>query len=363
MALGARVENTRKTLYLHIGHFKTGTTALQVLLYENRSVLARYGIDYLEHGCNLAKHSDYAFPILKAAQVDTLMHGYKCRTEPGKLWSGLFQAVRSSPHHTCLVSSEEFIRIGAYPAAIEQLRKLAELAGEDIDIRVIAYLRPPDSHLRSWYNQLVKMKVPVPAFNEAVIRVIEPIHYDYGLALRPWIDIFGKQAVTVRVYDPAMRQGDALFRDFLSIFNITLRKWRFKLPVKDPNPKLDDSVLELLRMMRSAGFSEPMITRAQKRAEKYLQAESESQALKAEQFVEISQRAAEGVDALKQFEISDRDISLLQANLPVPQRPEEDRFLRQIGLLVSEMQHMHARLMRSDRELNARMDALEKRIK
>ena len=86
----------KKTLFLHIGHFKTGTTALQVFLSNNQAFLARNDLFYAETRRHLSKHSDFAFSLLHATGVKTLMHGYDKPEEPEDLWQTLFDEVRRS---------------------------------------------------------------------------------------------------------------------------------------------------------------------------------------------------------------------------------------------------------------------------
>ena len=113
--------------------------------------------------------------------------------------------------------------------------------------------------MRSCYNQLVKMNTAPSDFNTAVCRQMEPVHYDYALALRPWIEIFGKAALTVRPYLEDFRQDGGLYRDFLSVFGIDFdrppRGGGWRLPADDVNPRLDDWILDLNRVLQAAGLS------------------------------------------------------------------------------------------------------------
>ena len=103
----------QKTLYIHIGHYKTGTTALQVFASRRQAMLAEtHGLDYPSVRIHNAKHSGYAFALYKAAGVETLMHGYSDPTPPEPIWAELFDHVRASPHAKTVISSEEFMRVG-----------------------------------------------------------------------------------------------------------------------------------------------------------------------------------------------------------------------------------------------------------
>lgn len=349
----------KKTLYLHIGHYKTGTTALQVMLEESRARLRQAGLDYLEFGCLFSKHSDFAFSLLHEAGVTKLMHGYSKSTAPDEFWLGLFDAVRQSSRDTCLISTEEFMRIGSYPDAIKGLERVARLAGEDIDIRVIAYLRAPDAHLRSWYNQLVKMRVPVPGYNRTICDVVEPIHYDYAMALRPWIDIFGPEALILRPYEAEMRQGNTLYADFLSIFDIKADRVKLSLPTEDLNPRLDEDVLELTRLMQNAEFPEHTVAWARERASAYLRTE-ENTFHTHQDFASLIRRAEAGLAILAEVPDNRVDLDHFRDSLPQPQPLYGDALEKLLGLIVREMRHQQHRLTKAESELRERIEALEK---
>lgn len=354
-----------KKLYLHIGHYKTGTTALQALLSDNGAVLARCGLDYLDHGRSHSKHSRFAFSLLHAEGVrDRLMHGYGDPTPPEALWAGLFDAVRASRRPACLISSEEFMRIGAHPRAAARLARVAALAG-DIEIRVIVYLRAPDSHLRSWYNQLVKMGVPVPPFNRAVCEVIEPVHYDYALALKPWIDIFGADAVTIRPFPEAGTgaKDTALYADFLSIFGIGLDRIGLALPPGNINARLDPDKLEFVRLMQNADMPAMVVSWAQKRAEDYLDREAGPGRGEKVDFATVTRRAREALEALETLAGNDGvTLALFGDRLPAPDPEEDPDIARLAGFLLSELRHMQRLMHKNDADLRARLEALEKRI-
>lgn len=352
----------RKTLYIHIGHFKTGTTALQTFLACNPKFLARNGLDYAPVSLKHAKHSRLAFSIYRAAGVETLMHGYANTTPPEELWAELFDYVRASPQPRVIVSTEEFMRMGTFPEAAAQLPALAEL-GYDIDIRIIAYLRAPDAHLRSWYNQLVKMKVKVPDFNLALRHVIEPVHYDYALALRPWVETFGAEAVTVRPYDKASREGNALFADFLSIFGVSLpEKWIY-LPKKDPNPRLDDRTLEIVRLMQNAGLPKEAVRWTEKRAVRALESARggmpEDAAGEGPGFDEIRQRIREGLSGLEDLPGNGVDCATFAGRLPKPEPESLVEARQMIGVLLNEIYQLRKRVNGTLPDILKRLEALE----
>ena len=344
-----------KTLHLHIGHFKTGTTALQVFLARNPRLLERHDLEYAAPFIHNAKHSGLAFPIYHAAGVTTLMHGYKANDTPEERWHALFDAVRKSQRSGVIVSSEEFMRLGGIPAACDKLPRLAALA-PDIRVRVIAYLRAPDAHLRSWYNQLVKMRVKVPDFNTAVRDVIEPVHTDYALALRPWIETFGTDNVIVRPYADSFRSGTGLYADFLSLFGVTLPDaGKLSLPDGDPNPRLDERTLEIVRLLQNAGAAPKLVKQLQQRAMAHFEVEGIPEIA----FDEVRARIGDGLRELVALPHNGVDIDAFAAQLPRPEDPERIEQARMTGFLLSEINLLRARFNKAEPEINARLDALE----
>lgn len=344
-----------KTLHLHIGHFKTGTTALQIFLARNPRLLKRHDLEYAEPFRHNAKHSGLAFAIYRAAGVTTLMHGYDAPDSPEERWRALFEAVRASPRGGVIASSEEFMRLGGIPAACAMLPELAALA-PDIRVRVIAYLRAPDAHLRSWYNQLVKMRVPVPDFNTALREVIEPVHLDYGLALRPWIETFGADNVILRPYDDSFRNGTGLYADFLSLFGAELpAAHKLSLPEGDPNPRIDERTLELVRLMQNAGAAPKLVRQMQERALAHFEAEPAP----AGDLDALCARIEAGLSDIAALPYNDVDTAAFAARPPRPEDPQRIEQARTTGFLLREINLLRGRLNKALPEINARLDALE----
>ena len=361
-------------LVLHIGHYKTGTTALQVFLARNAQALRAAGLEYPEARRHNAKHSDYAFALLRAAGARRLMHGYADPTPPETLWEALFARVRASPAATVIVSSEEFMRLAMFPAAETRLSAILERHAAGLRVEALAYLRAPQSHLRSWYNQLVKMHEPTPDYARALAGTIEPIHLDYGLALGPWRRLLGDGGVILRPYRPRSLDPLALFGDVLATLGVAVPA-RVNLPEKDPNPRLDDRLVEMLRLLRNTGLRGERLKALHDSAAKYL---AEQDALAADgrdggqagvpdtrpepgrDMAGLRQRAAAGIAALRGMPRSGLDLEAFHADLP--REVPSDRTLppEVLGFVLAELVRLSRRLDRHDiSALERRMDRLE----
>ena len=340
-----------RELILHIGHYKTGTTALQVFLNANHAMLARQGLVYARKPLRLAKHSELALVVLRDAGVQSLLHGFDAPRSAPVVWNRLFAAVRGlDDGQRMLVSSEEFIRFGAHPAAMDLLRSILHGA-PDIRLRVIAYLRPPGEHLRSWYNQLVKLGLETAAFNAAVAQM-EPVHWDYAAALRPWVDLVGADQVILRGFDDRLRQGEALYSDFLEAMGMRLPLLA-EPPFADPNPRLDDRLLPLRRGLAREGVTREQAAHWMTRAAATL-AEDATVA----DFAALRQVAVAGIESLAGLAGAGFDADRLLASLPQPQDPAQAAAESLIALLSGEV----ARLHKQGAALEARLSAIETRL-
>lgn len=346
------------SLILHIGHYKTGTTALQVFCAANSALLAAQGLVYSPFPLKLGKHSPLAYSLLRDAGVTTLMHGFDMPETARALWAQLFDTARALDEgQSLLVSSEEFMRLGAHPDAAALLRDIVATA-PDVRVRVIAYLRPPNSHLQSWYNQLVKMRVKVGNFDCAVRSQMEPIHWDYARALAPWIEIFGADRVILRQFGDALRDGDALYSDFLESLGYAV-PITATVPPRDPNPRLDDRILDIQRAYLRAALPKWMVDHAATRLSANLAAEDGDEALRtAPDFDTIAKTARRGIAALAALPGAALDLDAMTADPPRGQ-PDESRALRDlVALLAGEL----AQLRTQQHQTNARLNVLEKRL-
>lgn len=323
-------------LIMHIGHFKTGTTALQVFLADNRVALAQQGLVYAEPGLRRSKHSDLARALM-AQDSDTPR---KAR----RLWGQVLDAACDLPDgHALLLSSEDFMRLADHPAAMAQLRGFLAAAPE-VRLRVIAYLRAPGDHLRSWYNQLVKIGVENRGFDAAILHEVEPLHWDYAHALQPWIALAGAEAVILRGFDDRLRGDTALFVDFLSALGVAMPEGA-TLPPADANPRLDPRLVALRRAFVRAGMPPDAIKLWLERARWDLAREDARHAHGTDAaFAAIRAKAEAGLRALSALPHAGFDLERLLSSLPHPQDKVEREQAAIIALIGAELAQLDARL-------------------
>ena len=238
---------------------------------------------------------------------------------------------------------------------------LAELNESGVN-RAIAYLREPDAHIASWYNQLVKMNFPVADLNAAVDGDIEDIHIDYRRAIEPWQELLGPENVVIRPYLRKKDEPDALHRDFLKVLGVDLPEGFVKIE-QDPNPRFDDRVLELVRLMQNLDFPRGTINAIRTQAVTYLEAQ-DAQVHGARNAMDTTRdRARAGLDWLAAQPGCSVPTETFAQHLPEAQSQHVvDRNLL-LGFVFSEFIQLRQRVNAANLpEMNTRLEALEARL-
>lgn len=196
-----------KTVYLHIGRGKTGTTSLQGYLARRRAALAAAGVHYLHaddagRGCG---HQQFAKSFIAAPP------GYMIPAiDPERIRREVAAEIRDTPATAFLISSENFPladpdALAAWFAAEAQVT----------DIRIIFFVRSQDELLESEYNQMVKLKResrPLMAYAEQAFEGV-----DYFAECERWAAVFGRRNLLCRIYDGGRRDVVARFLSCLPL--------------------------------------------------------------------------------------------------------------------------------------------------
>jgi hypothetical protein len=190
----------RKTLILHVGMGKTGTTAIQRAFWTNRAILSRAGIAYPEIGAIATAHhliSPYVPPHL----VD--LHGWNPLAPVD--W---INRVAALPEPVVVMSSELISS-----ASPDQVVAFCAALLPVFDLRLLLYLRRQDDMIAATYAQAVKVGIKRPPLS--MMLDSEPELLDYALRLAPWEAALGRNRIIVRPYERSQfHQGD-LIRDVM----------------------------------------------------------------------------------------------------------------------------------------------------
>lgn len=186
-----------KTLYLHIGFGKTGTTALQHFFGDNRNDLKNFGILYPKEGCIASAH--HLFSPFKPHFLD--------RWEFKNVVDWAPNFTRGS-HKRILISSELITQTD--PKNVDEFCKVLK---KYYYVKVIAYIRRQDEMLMSGYNQGIKAGYIRTNYENYINNRINSLDYEEWLI--PWEKNLGKDNIFLRVFErSSLYKGDVI-KDFL----------------------------------------------------------------------------------------------------------------------------------------------------
>ncbi len=193
-----------KTLYLHIGTQKTGTTALQRFLATNEARLAAEHDLWYPAPASVAYGSGVHSSHVILPYAAAAPRRWPAFVPPGErisadeAFGALQRDVDRAMTGRVVVSSEDFTVHGVRSRAV--IDRVAALRG--CDLRVVVYLRPQADVLESLYSWN-------PAYwktGRALDDIAEdptaelPAWMDYERALAPWRDRFGDDALDCRLF-------------------------------------------------------------------------------------------------------------------------------------------------------------------
>lgn len=263
-------------LFVHIGYYKTGTTALQKFLEINRVILRKQGVCYPTAGKPV---NNWGMAILANGLLESVGAQVPAWYQRGKLrrpdiydfhtqWAKVVRELEECGCRVGIISCEAFIRFGNVPQAQELVEFVKrQLAG--FDVRIVCYIRRPDRYLVSWYSQLVSSGDRIPRLRLSMEHYLRTIHVDYMKAMRPWAGAFGADSILVREYDAIRHSNSNTIQDFVNLCEINLAQGiRFdRQPV---HKSLPYALVELKRLHNHCATSMSDLRKAN-RALKYVQ--------------------------------------------------------------------------------------------
>jgi len=220
-----------KTLYIHIGGIKTGTTALQEFLSRNRALLETKG--YLYPGKTV---NHWGITVELGIPRP---EGTSCFDPPPQLTAILEEIMRSQCPY-CIISAEDLAGRGGAGA-------LRRLIPGTVVVKIIYYVRRQDELIESWYNQIVKS-----FFSRCTRKLDEKLigdyarMFDHDAVIRPWADMFGRENIIIRPYEKRQMNGD-IIQDFCSVIGLAMDT-TFVLSQERYNQSLSVDHIEFLRL-------------------------------------------------------------------------------------------------------------------
>ena len=207
-----------RTLLLHVGTHKTGTTALQALLVLNREALAAQGI-YIPDTGRVHQTADYDTPGHHALAWEL------SAPPPHPLIESAVEELRAHAARTAVVSSEEFSPIHHHVEAMSSLRSAFADAG--YRTVVVLYLREQARYAESIFQQNIRDHRDL-AFAATIEEILDQgfrvrgdfrFEFCYSRMLDALAQAFGGENIVVRPYLPD-RGPEYIHRDFLRVLGM-----------------------------------------------------------------------------------------------------------------------------------------------
>lgn len=199
---------TKKTLYIHIGQHKTGTSTIQNFFWKNRKQVEAAGVLYPDVGLSGPTHANLALSLpgrrdqvleemfkKSASDRNGTYHPYS-GTAARDLYAELGRQIASTSCPVVFLSSECFME-WIKPDLIRVL--LREYC--DCDVKVLLTLRRQDLWIQSVFNQVVKD--PGLRFSGALDDMPQMAMLDYHHMVQEWSDAFGPGNMIVVPYETA----------------------------------------------------------------------------------------------------------------------------------------------------------------
>ena len=209
-----------KTVYLHIGMPKTGTTSLQKFLFYNREKLLEKGYLYPITGTNITANQES-----KGYSHNSLVRVLNQATNPKddwvsqcRIWEECKKEINATQAQKVILSAEYFTGPGIYN---QDLIAMTKKLLKDYETKIVIYLRRQDEFLKSYYCHLITflIRTNIKEF------ILEWKHMaDYYRTLELWENVFGQENIIVKVFEKQQMKDGNLFRDFLAAIHLEPEK-------------------------------------------------------------------------------------------------------------------------------------------
>jgi len=223
-------------LVVHYGAPKTGSSAIQYFLLQNRVAMEECGFYYPPH-----PHDRNAVSGGHSRLGHALLNKDNVQNDEASVLLEEYLTEARAKNLTLLLSAESL-----YVQA-DEFYKLTE----NLTVRVLGFYRDPLDLILSSYNQLVKRSFMTDTLTGYCRSLLakQSIKMD-GKMHERWADLFGDDHVSVLPYDAALFKNESIERRFLASLGIPAVDYsKFKFLDKPINGSYSRSALSLKRLL------------------------------------------------------------------------------------------------------------------
>lgn len=234
----------KKTLYVHIGTTKTGTTAIQSFCIDNQEVLNQKGYCYPLFPYSykdVSERRNAHFLIAEASDKNS-----------GRFREGMDRIRELFDKYQNIILSDEGIWSSVYEQRINMWRALkAEAKEAGFKVKVIVYLRRQDTYLISGWNQMVKSGIGNGAdkpWDEYVKDLVYINKMNYATHLKKIAAFWGEKNIIVRRFEPKRFKNGSVYADFLDAVGLQLTD-EYRIEQSERNTRLSGNTHEIQRVL------------------------------------------------------------------------------------------------------------------
>lgn len=208
----------RKTVYIHIGNFKTGTTAIQKFCHDYSERLKENNFRYISNNRpsnNITNHGKLSLSLYEKFGGVPPRDWYNDDTTFEEEIKVCIDEIESSSQENIIISSEEFWRLPTLPNGKEAIQHLYD-SFSAYKLKIIIYIREPFSFSKSWYNQVIKGGVAVKPYLDFFLST--PLSFLLpGEQLKSWEQFVGSENIILKEY---AKSGVDHINEFLNLLGM-----------------------------------------------------------------------------------------------------------------------------------------------
>jgi hypothetical protein len=237
-----------KTIYVHIGTPKTGTTSIQNYLADNYDSLLKKG--FLVPVTSRKKKPNHTLLALycinrkriTAISIRNDIHDEKSLRKFRRRFRWDFRSeIKNFNGSAVVVSNEQCYGRLTTIGELQKLRKL--FRGLQADVKIIVYLREQTDMVCSYYSSNIKSGKTHLIHNQDEFR--ENDFFDYNKTLKKWEEVFGIKNIIVRIFDSEGLKNNDIISDFMEVVGMDEIAYA---PIR-VNTKLNVKQCEFLRII------------------------------------------------------------------------------------------------------------------
>ena len=241
-----------KTLYLHIGTPKTGTSAIQVFLKDNQTVLASHNYCY------------DLMPVNYKGTAANVRNGHfligEIRDTQGNILENETKAARKECFGTLEKWFEKYDNViltdeGIWNTlAVKQPDSLLSAKAfcdkRKISLKVIVYLRRQAEYFESLWKQKIRRRGATWTWKSVIKHIPKSIVLDYYEHLCDISDMIGRENIIVRRYerDRFLGTQGTIFSDFLDAIGLEYTD-EYTIQTNQVNVSLKNNYAEIKRIL------------------------------------------------------------------------------------------------------------------